>query len=655
MSEGEEVVVVSASHAGNKGGVKEATFYNWKYRQYFKVVEEGDKNLRARCTLCSDSAKPLSCARNTTSNFKKHLDSVHKTTSLIAILPQTTKRKRSEDDEGNQAKRQATLERRAISSEEIRKVVMEYVIEDMLPLTTVESSAFRKLIDKLSPRPVQLPDRKTISLCIEQAYDTMMKKIKETLGKVESVSTTADVWTSQRRSYLGMTVHWIDDKSLKRQKAAIACIRITGRHTYDILAAKIEEIHRSFGLHGKISATVTDNGSNFVKAFTSFSVQETEHDNDDEISMVDDDGVVPDDDVEFTDLHSLMIPDQDDDDLTQVEYELPPHQRCASHTLNLVASADVEKHLLSSSLSKSLYRNSFGKCTTLWNKTRRSTLAADKMTEKLKRKLLVPSPTRWNSYFDAVSRVIENPSSVLNEFCNDIGVRSFSEKELAFLKEYCVVLEPLSKGLDILQGEDRCYYGTLLPTLHTIIKKTKAEIPNLSVATTGFAYAIESSIKRRFENVFDSKEAIIAALVSPKFKTKWVDSQESKDGYIQMMIDELRALDSVTVTGDELSTSQNDEKKRDFYEFDTDDDEPTEDNAESEAAEYFRSAKSLDCLGKYPKVKQLFLRYNVTIPSSAPVERLFSLGSLVLSSRRNRLTDGKFEKILLMRYNKHFL
>ena len=93
------------------------------------------------------------------------------------------------------------------------------------------------------------------------------------------------------------------------------------------------------------------------------------------------------------------------------------------------------------------------------------------MSEKLKRKLLVPSPTRWNSFYDAVARVVENSSVTLNELCTSIDLRSFSEKELAFLKEYCVTLEPLSRGLDILQGEDHCYYGTLLPTLETIVKK----------------------------------------------------------------------------------------------------------------------------------------------------------------------------------------
>ena len=59
MSEVEEVVVVSAGQSTEAstraGGVREATFYKWKYRQYFVIVEEGDKNLKARCTLCSTS------------------------------------------------------------------------------------------------------------------------------------------------------------------------------------------------------------------------------------------------------------------------------------------------------------------------------------------------------------------------------------------------------------------------------------------------------------------------------------------------------------------------------------------------------------------------------------------------------------------------
>ena len=43
----------------------------------------------------------------------------------------------------------------------------------------------------------------------------------------------------------------------------------------------------------------------------------------------------------------------------------------------------------------------------------RSTLAEDKMNEKLKRKLLTSSTTCWNSYYDAVARVIENSSATL--------------------------------------------------------------------------------------------------------------------------------------------------------------------------------------------------------------------------------------------------
>ena len=392
----------SSSGAGPSGrteGVRIATFYQWKYSHYFVVVDEGEKNLHARCTLCSASSKPLSCARNTTSNFKKHLESVHKTVSLVAVTPESRegrggKSKRStEDDEDvvqRDSKRQTTLQRK-VSPVVIRSLVAEYIIDDMLPLSTVESPAFRKLVSQLlssSTQSVEMPNRKSLSLYLQKGYELMVNKIKETLEGVPQVSTTADVWTAHHRSYLGMTVHWIDQKSLKRQKAAIACIRVIGRHTYDVLAAKIEEVHRNFGLNGKISATVTDNGSNIVKAFATFAIQEPMSD---EVNSLegDDDEIELEDDVIFVNLHDLMMPNQDgDDDLTQVEYELPPHQRCAAHTLNLVASTDVDKHLSSCSLSKSVYRSSFAKCTALWNKTRRSTVAADIMQEKLKENFL---------------------------------------------------------------------------------------------------------------------------------------------------------------------------------------------------------------------------------------------------------------------------
>ena len=76
----------SSSTVTANQGVKTATIYGWKYSHYFVVVEESDKNLRACCTLCAPSQKTLSTARNT-SNFKKHLDTIHKTTKLVEKDP----------------------------------------------------------------------------------------------------------------------------------------------------------------------------------------------------------------------------------------------------------------------------------------------------------------------------------------------------------------------------------------------------------------------------------------------------------------------------------------------------------------------------------------------------------------------------------------
>jgi len=42
----------------------------------------------------------------------------------------------------------------------------------------------------------------------------MEKKVKAALETIDSVSTTADIWTAHPRSYFGMTVHWINPITL---------------------------------------------------------------------------------------------------------------------------------------------------------------------------------------------------------------------------------------------------------------------------------------------------------------------------------------------------------------------------------------------------------------------------------------------------------
>jgi len=51
-------------------------------------------------------------------------------------------------------------------------------------------------------------------------------------------------------------------------------------------------------------------------------------------------------------------------------------------------------------------------------------------------------------------------------------------------------------------------------------------------------------------------------------------------------------------------------------------------------------------------IKKVFFKYNTPLPSSAPIERIFSVGSAVLTKKRGKMTDTNFEKVIMIKFNK---
>lgn len=97
--------------------------------------------------------------------------------------------------------------------------------------------------------------------------------------------------------------------------------------------------------------------------------------------------------------------DDDDDNIRTIELNevfesnssvsltLPTHERCASHTLNLIVTKDFENSEKDATYKK-IYHSSIAKCKSLWTKYSHSSVMSDKTFEELGGGLVVPVPTR---------------------------------------------------------------------------------------------------------------------------------------------------------------------------------------------------------------------------------------------------------------------
>lgn len=265
--------------------------------------------------------------------------------------------------------------------------LISLVAQGLLPLQFVALPSFRQLVRSLQPN-VEIMNVASMEERIDSIASDMKVHIIAALSTVDYIATTVDCWSVRQHDFIGITAHWIDAGTLERCRAALACRRLTGQPTHDVLTFAINDTHSIYGIENRVIYTTTDNGTNYLKKFSALNFNDeeggaTDRKRDEEDS---------DTDVEFLDAFEILA------SKPECQYKLPTLQRCACHILHLVATED-SAHAALDEEYKDLNNTTFSKLSLLWNMEGRS-------SQKSVMQLIRPHETRWTSLFHGAERIV---------------------------------------------------------------------------------------------------------------------------------------------------------------------------------------------------------------------------------------------------------
>jgi hypothetical protein len=144
----------------------------------------------------------------------------------------------------------------------------KWILHSTSPIDTVNNNYLKELLAYLNPN-YKLPTDKNLKLLIYQAYDWTEGSMKELLSSsAKYVSLTTDLWTSRaKQGYIGITASFIS-YDFKIYDILLELKYLPYPHKAEHIQNCIESTISKWGLHGKIIAVTTDNGSNMVKAIS---------------------------------------------------------------------------------------------------------------------------------------------------------------------------------------------------------------------------------------------------------------------------------------------------------------------------------------------------------------------------------------------------
>lgn len=538
--------------------------------------------------------------------------------------------------------------RNTFSQKGFDEAITRFIIHSMVPLRVVEDPYFISIFNKLN---FCIMSRRALGRRINSLYEDHCKQVREEISKISFLCTTADIWSGRKRSFIGITAHFIQSYDCKRKSIVLACRRFRSTHSYDKIAQILYEINADFGITtNKVVATITDNGSNFIKAFKVYGV---EHQHIDIQNICDMQDFTTDSDTDCSNdgEEELLMP--------QLGKLLPAHLRCCAHTLSLCVTNDAAKILETSKDILNIHKQVMRKCNLLWKAAMRPK-SAEIIQDILGHTLRRPCDTRWNSLYDSLQQVV-NINSKCCELFRALNIdHMLNENDFQYLEEHLACAQPIAEAIDILQGEDNTYYGITLPCLVALRRKLRILTEREWIYCASLAKSFKTSVENRFSEFFHftsaaAKKAAIAALSYPRFKNRWlacIDVCYHKDILAAFEKTVQMGMTEETPCNNHMNTSQ----EKNFFDFGTPCPQSRQlgnsTNAQLKILQYFAETdEDFGVFNRYPEIKNVCLKYNTPLPSSAPVERLFSFATMTNTPKAYRLPDSNFEKRVILKAN----
>ncbi|XP_070385732.1 E3 SUMO-protein ligase ZBED1-like [Dermacentor albipictus] len=350
--------------------------------------------------------------------------------------------------------------------EEIDQALAKMVAVNQLPLAFTASAGFRHFMGVVE-RSYRPPSVAKLKNRIKLLHNQLRDKIMSQIDEATTVALTTDCWTSRAQdSYITVTAHTLNSE-WKSQAFTLATEEMQERHTGENITQRMQEVISAWNLDGKVTAVVTDNASNGINAVNA--------------------------------LQGILEPN----DVT-----------CSAHSLHL----SIKKALANTEINDLCQKSG-----RLVAHFRHSTVASDELSRRQQllglptERLMQSCPTRWNSTYQMLTKLIKHRSAVQSVLADRTIVTAkkaqnleISQQEWNVISELCEVLEPLHLATTILCSDTVSPVSMVRPVAKAVLKKLELQSTG-DLKVENFKEVVRMEISRRFSLDWDAQQRSVSA------------------------------------------------------------------------------------------------------------------------------------------------